>query len=260
MPDTKRLWSHEVVAHNTATASDNRIHADDVAKQFGFAGGLVPGVDVWAYMTRPCIDRWGPAFLDHGVMEARFHAPLYDGERATAALTDGGILELIGPDDTVRASGTAAIVETHHEAPEIEVREPTEREPASAAALETGTVLGTLRFELDQHRAKHYLDSIREDHPIYEDGAVAHPAFWARQCNYVLSRHVVLGPWIHVGTVARHRGIARAGDQIEVRGVVHAEREHRGHRFVDLDVTVTANGALVFDAFHTAIWRPRGIA
>ena len=27
-----------------ATDSDNRIHSDDVAKQYGFRGGLVPGV------------------------------------------------------------------------------------------------------------------------------------------------------------------------------------------------------------------------
>jgi hypothetical protein len=33
---------YEVEAFNTATASQNRIHDDEVAQRFGFRGGLVP--------------------------------------------------------------------------------------------------------------------------------------------------------------------------------------------------------------------------
>ena len=35
-------------AHNTAVASENRMHDDAVAREYGFSGGLVPGVDVYA--------------------------------------------------------------------------------------------------------------------------------------------------------------------------------------------------------------------
>ena len=42
---------YRVEAFNTAKASENKIHDDAVAHRFGFAGGLVPGVDVYAYMT-----------------------------------------------------------------------------------------------------------------------------------------------------------------------------------------------------------------
>ncbi len=35
------------------------------------------------------------------------------------------------------------------------------------------------------------------------------------------------------------------------------EREHKGHRFVDLDVEITADGRPVWSGFHTAIWQPR---
>ena len=48
------MRTHELVAYNTAIASDNKIHDDSVAHQFGFKGGLVPGVDVYAYLC------WGP--------------------------------------------------------------------------------------------------------------------------------------------------------------------------------------------------------
>ena len=53
--------SYEVVAFNTATLSDNKIHDDEVASRFGFTGGLVPGVDVYAYLTHPPAEAWGRA-------------------------------------------------------------------------------------------------------------------------------------------------------------------------------------------------------
>ena len=51
---------YEVRAHNAATASENKIHDDDVARRYGFSGGLVPGVTLYAYMTRPVVDALGP--------------------------------------------------------------------------------------------------------------------------------------------------------------------------------------------------------
>ena len=36
--------TYTMTARNPATGSENRIHADDVARRHGFRGGLVPGV------------------------------------------------------------------------------------------------------------------------------------------------------------------------------------------------------------------------
>ncbi len=250
-------WEHEVVAFNTATESTNRMHDDTVAATFGFRGGLVPGVDVWAYLTRPCVDRWGTGFLERGTMDARFLLPVYDGERLVCRLDDDGSLTATGPDGTVRAQGRAALAE----APAVRtigVTDLPEPVPAAdAALLAPGTVLGTLRFHHRAGPAAQYLADVRETSDVYEGGAVAHPGFLARQANYVLSSSVRLGPWIHVSTRADHRGLVRDGELVEVRGVVTDEREHKGHRFVDLDVEITADGRPVWSAAHTAIWRPR---
>ena len=54
----------EVSAYNTATASDNKIHNDFVARRFGFLGGLVPGVEIYAYMVHMPVARWGRAWLE----------------------------------------------------------------------------------------------------------------------------------------------------------------------------------------------------
>ena len=50
---------HSLVAQNDAVESENKIHEDSVARQYGFAGGLVPGVTVYAYLTWPAVERWG---------------------------------------------------------------------------------------------------------------------------------------------------------------------------------------------------------
>ncbi len=38
------------------------MHDDTVARKFGFSGGLVPGVDVLAYMVHPPVAHWGRRF------------------------------------------------------------------------------------------------------------------------------------------------------------------------------------------------------
>jgi len=253
-------FEYGVEAFNTATESTNRMHDDEVAQKYGFRGGLVPGVDVWAYLTRPCVDRWGQEFLTGGTMSVRLLAPIYDGESVMSKLGADGSLEISGPDGVVRASGSASVgdlpdplrIEATPESSTI-----IESPLATQKNLATGTVLETLRFTYRQRPATEYLDDIRETSELYEDGAVCHPGFLARHANYVLSRTVRLGPWIHVSTTAHHRLMVRDGDAIEVRGIVTNEFERKGHRFVDLAVEITTNQIPAWSASHTAIWKPR---
>src|SRR2546423_10897312 len=77
-----RLETYRVQAYNTAKLAENELHDDTVAKRFGCSGGLVPGVDVMAYMMHLPVAKWGRAFLERGLIEARFVKPVYDGEIA----------------------------------------------------------------------------------------------------------------------------------------------------------------------------------
>src|ERR1700712_5266912 len=89
------MTSYRVTPHNTSKLSENKIHDDAVARKFGFSGGLVPGVDVFAYMTHLPVEKWGRAFLERGLMDARFVKPVYDGEVAElTAKEDGGTLSI----------------------------------------------------------------------------------------------------------------------------------------------------------------------
>mgnify|MGYP003312938934 CR=1 FL=1 len=59
----KTLQNFSVVAQNDATDSNNAIHSDDIAQKLGFTGGLVPGVTVYGYLTRPLVEFFGDCLL-----------------------------------------------------------------------------------------------------------------------------------------------------------------------------------------------------
>lgn len=105
------MTSYRVTAHNTSKQSENKIHDDTVARRFGFSGGLVPGVDVFAYMTHLPVEKWGRAFLERGLMDARFVKPVYDGEVAELTGTEtGGILSIeVHSRGALCATGTARL-------------------------------------------------------------------------------------------------------------------------------------------------------
>ena len=97
------LHTHRVSAYNTSKHSENKIHDDTVARKYGFSGGLVPGVDVLAYMLHMPVAKWGRAFLERGLIEARFVKPVYDGEIAEVSAVD----EAGGLDDRSAEQGRA---------------------------------------------------------------------------------------------------------------------------------------------------------
>jgi hypothetical protein len=68
----------------------------------------------------------------------------------------------------------------------------------------------------------------------------------------------VLGPWIHVESVVRHHAPVTDGEPVETRATVTREWEHKGHRFVALDVGILAGpDRLAAHVAHTAIYAPR---
>jgi acyl dehydratase len=259
---------YRVVARNTATASANKIHDDAVARRYGFAGGLVPGVDVYAYMTHPPAAAWGLDWLERGSMRARFLAPVYEGEEVVVVAGELGpspgehrmALELRGPDGAVRASGEAQLPEDTVPRPSGDwaaVDQADDPPEASPACLAAGTALALAPHGFHADNAAEYLAEIGESLPLYTDHGVAHPGWLLRDANRVLSANVRLGPWIHVESVVQHHGLVHDG-VVHARATVTREWEHKGHRFVELDVgLVTGDDRVVAHVVHTAIYRPR---
>ena len=109
------MQRYSIEAFNTATASANKIHDDAVAAALGFRGGLVPGVDVYAYLTQAPVREWGRAWLERGTISARFHQPVYDGDLVEVAPDpEGGAGALVLSDSAggVCARATVAMPAT----------------------------------------------------------------------------------------------------------------------------------------------------
>jgi hypothetical protein len=258
------LRPYRVIARNTATESANKIHDDEVARQLGFRGGLVPGVDVYAYLAHPPAEAWGLGWLQRGTMRARFHQPIYDGGRVEVVPIGPTALEL--RDDGGATCATAevavAVAEDQREPPRVDdwplVDQRDHPPPASTETLAPGTPFGLAPHAFHADLAGAYLDDVRETLPLYIDEGVAHPGWILRDANYVLSTNVRLGPWIHVESVVHHHGLVRDGDVVSARAVVTNQWERNGHRFVELDVIHLAGTRPVARTRHTAIYRPRG--
>ena len=149
---TSRIEPYRVSAYNTAKQSENKMHDDTVAKRFGFSGGLVPGVDVMAYMMHLPVAKWGRAFLERGLIEARFVRPVYDGEMADVTGEESkGVLSIeVKSRGELCATGTASLPAA---APAVslsdynEVAAVAERKPVDAASYAVGKWLGTVPRE-----------------------------------------------------------------------------------------------------------------
>jgi hypothetical protein len=229
---------YEVRAFNTATASTNRIHDDEVARQFGFRGGLVPGVDVYAYLCHLPAAQWGVEWLERGTTTARFRTPVYDGDLVTVTGSLGDVLDLELRDSAGQVCAVAQ-ASLPGAAPALDPAEwpsgdlPASPPPVSAEALQAGP-FGQLTATFHADQAVAYLADVREELPLFQ--GFAHPAWLLRYCNYVLSSNVCLGPWIHTESTVQHWSTVGDGDLVETRALVTGVRERTGHQFVDLDV------------------------
>lgn len=257
---------YEVRANNLSRASENRIHDDEVARRFGFTGALVPGVEVHAYACHPVVARWGRDWLARGTIESRFLKPVYDGEPVLATAEPDGEARLavrVESGGVLCATAEAALPAEAGAPPRLADYPwrppPAERPPAGDETLAEGLWLGTAPERITEEASADYLRGIAETEPLYAAEGLVHPGLVLRLCNRALTQNVALGPWIHVGSAVRALSAARVGETLDVRARILSNADRKGHRIVELDALVAAEGARpVAQVRHTAIWRVRG--
>jgi hypothetical protein len=260
-----------VRARNTSAQSANKIHDDEFARRLGFRGGLVPGVTVYAYLTRPILAALGPEWLARGRAAVRFLRPVYEGEelalRAAPSAPAGGDLEAsaTNPAGEVTAAATASLVA---DAPAVALADypradlPAERPAATRAALEGLTILGSPERLYDDAAADEYRRKFDEPDPRYRGGgALVHPAFYLELGNRAVDQNVRPGPWIHVASEIRHLAAGIVGQRIAARGRVLRLFETKGNEYVELDLLLVADDTRPLAHLrHLAIYRLRAAA
>lgn len=257
------LKPHSVHAYNLAKNSENKMHDNSVARRFGFQGGLVPGVDVFAYMSHMPVAKWGRAFLQRGLMDGRFFKPVYDGEMAvvTAEEADGRLAIKVESRGELCATGTASMPS---DAPAISLNEfqsapvAGKHAPADEKSYQVRKWLSIPPFTLGAEGSSDYLRDVRETDPLYANDKIVHTGMLLRTMNWVLMENAILGPWIHVGSTIRYLGAASVEDVLTVRAKVTGNYDRKGHKFVELDGLIVANGSTpIAHCQHVAIYQPR---
>jgi acyl dehydratase len=245
--------SFRVRAVNTALESENRIHDDSVAAEYGFRGGLVPGVTVYGYLASAVIGRLGLEWLHRGAMDVRFFEPYYEGEEVAVSIADlpeGRIKAEAGS----RASATAWIDHS-----DLMLEYPPEyshpKQTASRETIRPGMILSTVEKTLDlsQPGVSAPLDA------FFGPERFAHPAVILSLANELLMQNYGLGPWIHSSSEVRNSSPAHDGERLQTRGKILDAYERKGHELVVLDVAILSAGRLISRIRHTAIWEPRKI-
>ena len=266
LADVTTPEDYAVHARNIDPTSDNKIHDDDVARQFGFSGALVPGVELFAYLTHPMVEAWGEDFLRRGRIDVRFRQPVYDGELVVAHPTpasgdDVVDLELRGPDGTVRSLGQAAAVSDRRAALDLERFTerplPSTLPAATAEALPVGP-MGSVAEVVDDAAADAYVNAIDETLPLYGKERIVHPGGLLRIVNAVLMRNVQLGPWIHTASRCELLDVARVPTTLQAHGIVTETYERNGNEYVRYDALVLSDRRPVMYVEHTAIYAVQG--
>lgn len=241
-----------VTARNTSLHSPNKIHDDAVARTLGFRGGLVPGVTLYAYMTRAIVAALGRDWIVCGRAAVRFTHPVYDGDRMTLETTtapgDPAAIEVraLNPGRTVCGVATAGRLDLAARPP-LDLAKypaaplPSARPAATRANLEAIDVLGSPEQLYDETVAGEYADKFDDPNPMFRGPlGLVHPAFYLDQGNRAFDRNLVPEPWMHVGSEVEHLSSTLVGQSLTTRGRVHRLFEKNGHEFVELDLVLVA--------------------
>ena len=251
------------MAVNRATDHPNLVHNDEYARSHGFRGGLVPGVDVYAYMTRAAVEHLGREWIERGEGEVRFLRPVYDGDALDIDATgdESDALTI-----TASCAGEVRALLTARRGPRPEsdqnhIREAPIFEPKLKAVRKSfpeGLVLGSLAVKLTESDCVTQLAEVGEELDFYRLERLVHPGHLLRFADQALSANVDLPPWMHVGSFVHHHALVHWDESISVRARVMGTFVRKRNQFVQLEVEMsTGDGRPVMRVSpYTAIYKP----
>jgi hypothetical protein len=261
------LPEYRVKALKSGGDACNLICDDTHARRHGYKAGLVPGVSIYAYMSRSLVEFLGRNWLEHGFAEVAFHHPAYEGEEIRVAghlssVTKEGTLciEYRAENPQGMACGTGvARLPTHRPQPEptfddYPAGQRGLRRPISLQSLKAGERLTAVTSEF--HRKTHWEyceKTVRDHHPIYRQ--LVHPGWLLSQANLILTANYNLPPWIHVSSAVQNYHAQEQECTVETRGRVLEKFESRGNHFIVLDAAIFAGRLCLATVRHTAIFR-----
>jgi len=231
--------------------SANEIHGDTLAKEYGFVGGLVPGVTVSAYLCHPAVNSWGLDWLTRGGAHVRVASPLYDGEKLEICILGQSATtysaELVRPGGIASASAELWLVDA---VAQTSARRGDRIEGldyvAPKASVEHWSRLQqqgchAVRYRWgDDNAMSTYLrdDSLMPELLQETGGGFANMSFILGISNWVLASNAYMNPWVHLETTSQNFAPIPSGTSVVAEMVVREFYVKKGHEFVDVDVAI----------------------
>jgi hypothetical protein len=261
------LPEHRIRASLDDVESTNRIQNDDYARRFGFRSGLVPGVSVFAYMSRPLIEWMGRDWLERGSAEVHFLRPIYEGEEirisgSVSSVSEGGVLSLDCKASNSQGAtcgiGVAKLPsQKPSQIPTFEQYPPGRARLHRAISLESlhvGDPLTPVSSEFTWNIHWQYCrKTIRDHHPVYE--RTMHPGWLANRASQMLATDFAVPAWIDVSIHVQNHHLLEEECPIETRGHIYDKFERDGDHFIVLDLAVFAPTHCLATVRYTAIFR-----
>jgi hypothetical protein len=260
------LPEYRAKASIEAADADNQIRDDEYARRYGFHAGLVPGISVFAYMSRPLVDLMERDWLQHGSAEVRFVRPIYDGEEIRVT----GSVSSLSKDGTVcidyQAANNQGVpcgigraqLPAHAPEPEPSLEnypagKSRLRRPISLESLQPGEFLTPLTSEFTWNVHWQYCrKSIRDYHALYEKAL--HPGWILGRASRILASNYAIPAWIDVSCEVQNYRLQEEECLVETRGRVHDKYERGGDHFIVLDLAVFARNHCLQTIRYTAIF------
>ena len=255
------MGTYEVIARNYSESSENKIHSQEIARNYGFSSGLVPGVAVFGHMTYPMAEKFGEAWFEGYAVQLRLLQPVYSGDVLYIEHTRNG--------DSYDVSCTArngTLIARMNTRPSIEHIDPIATAPSGPAvssrekihwdSINIGKALPSWNWQTTEVENDAYTTEISDPLPIYQVGLV-HPHAILSISNQAFSRHFDMPAWLHVGSKIQFRLPIRVGTELKIRAVPTEKWKNKGHEFVNLNVSYTFQDKVAVEVFHTAIYKIR---
>jgi hypothetical protein len=261
------LPEHRVKASIEPADFQNRIQDEEFARHLGFRTGLVPGLSIFAYMSRPLVEHLGKDWLERGSADVRFIRPVYSGEEirvtgSVASMDKDGIL--LVDYHAENNQGATCGLGTAQLPPAMPSPEPSMDDyPAgrgklhraiSLESLQVGENLVPVSSEFTWNVHWQYCRKlIRDLHPMYE--RILHPGWLVSRAGQILAENYAIQAWIDVSCRVQHYHVQQEECIIQTRGKVQDKFERNGDHFIELALAVFAPTRCLATIRYTAIFR-----
>lgn len=243
------------------------IHEDGTARDYGFTGALVPGIDVGAWLMEPLCDLWGQPWIERGTFALKNIRPIYDGQAITLRLDPQGrraALEVVAGDGAVMAAGEATLPDEPLAVDPADYPFRPFADPLPSAEpglLAPGQVLGGARALADSDYLAPLLERAMARHPLLT-GDFLHPLAFQQASTWdSIGSLAYSTPGVHVSGETIHLRAVPVGAELTSAGRVTSVWERKGNHYMATEQLVYADGVpAALARRHVIYWLAKAAA